>query len=66
MDNEVKTFNCILCKKIRNHKQLSTVFKDGSMACKKCVDEIRQSFSYYIGSEQVSKAEYDKRTKGEE
>ena len=58
-------FLCLLCKKYKNHLKLGAINKDGSMLCQDCVDEIRNSFRYYIGRKEVTKEEFDKFKEGD-
>ena len=57
---------CLLCKKLRSFEQIEMLFEDGSPMCKQCGDEIRGGFSCYIEGKEVTKEEFNERTKKKE
>ena len=59
---------CFCCKKtgfrLDDMVILKSKDKKLSTLCVSCRDNIRNAFSYYVGGKQISKEEFDKRTKG--
>ncbi len=53
MNNPIVLFFCLICKKFKSHSKLEMMFKDGSLMCTECGDEVRGGCSCYIHGKEI-------------